>query len=265
MASRYSAARRVAEVLGAFLDGKPDHGVSELSRQLGWPKSVVHRVLSTLQESGFIALDPSTRRYRLGPKALRLGLAAMAQIDVCRLALSHLRALRDQTGETAVLSLLSGNETIEVEQVEGLHSVRQTVQVGERSPLYLGASNKAMLVFLPLEHQEQVLAEAEGAVRVDGTPVDVAALRKELPAIRRQGYAVSQSERIPGAASVAAPVFNHRGEVVGSLSVAGVTLRQDLAALHALGPLVREAAQALSTELGWVPAESTRAGESLPA
>jgi IclR family acetate operon transcriptional repressor len=88
---------------------------------------------------------------------------------------------------------------------------------------------------------------------VDGTPVDVAALRVELERIRAAGYAISRGERIAGATSVAAPIFDGKGEVVGSMSVAGVTIRQDRAALEALGPIVRAEARALSIELGWTP------------
>lgn len=249
--STSSSARRVADLLSAFLNGHPDLGVSELSRQLGWPKSVVHRVLITLEQSGFVASDPVSRRYRLGPKALRLGLAALAQTDIRRLALPRLRSLRDRTGETTTLSLLSGDERVYVEQVESLHPVRQTIPIGGRAPLYVGASSKAILAFLPIDRQERILAMAVGARRVDGTPIDPALLRDEIQTIRQQGYAISRSERILGATSVAAPIFDHRGEVIGSMSVAGVTVRQNQADLEALGPLVRETAAGLSIELGW--------------
>lgn len=246
-----SSARRVVDILEAFLDGRPDLGVSELSRELGWPKSVVHRILATLVEAGFVSADPASRRYRLGPKALRLGLSALAQVDVRRLALPHLWALRERTGETATLSILSGVERLYVEQVESAHPVRQTIEVGGHAPLYLGASGKAILAFLPAEQRAAVLARAKGARRADGAPLDLDQLRAELETIRQRGYAVSRSERIAGATSVAAPVFDHAGAVIGSMSAAGVTVRQDLAALEALGPLVRAAAAALSAELGW--------------
>ncbi len=64
---------------------------------------------------------------------------------------------------------------------------------------------------------------------------------------------MSRGERVAGAASVAAPVFGHDDAVLGSISIAGVTVRQSVADLEALGPLVREAALALSRELGWHP------------
>jgi DNA-binding IclR family transcriptional regulator len=81
-------------VLVALTDA-PDVGVSELGRRFGWPKSVAHRVLNTLADAGLVATDPRTHRYRLGPAALRLGLAAIARADVHRSAVPHLHALPD--------------------------------------------------------------------------------------------------------------------------------------------------------------------------
>lgn len=247
------SASRAIDVLTALIDSS-DVGVSELSRRFGWTKSATHRALATLAAAGFVVNDAERRRYRLGPTALRLGLAAVARADVHRLALPHLRALRDRTGETATVTVLNDDdERVYVDQVESGHPVRQIIEVGTRSPLYLGASSKAMLAHLPPARQDRVLATAGGSMRADGTPLDVDALRDELGVIRARGFAVSRGERVAGAASVAAPVFGHDDAVLGSISIAGVTVRQSVADLEALGPLVREAALALSRELGWHP------------
>lgn len=243
---------RATDVLIALID-RPEVGVSELSRIFGWSKSAAHRALATLAASGFVTLDPESRRYRLGPTALRLGLAALARADLHRLALPHLRRLRDRTGETATVTVLSDDERVYVDQVESGHPVRQIIEVGTRAPLYVGASSKAMLAHLPDERREHVLEQGAGAPKADGSQVNADALRRELEVIRSRGFAISRGERVAGAASVAAPVFGHDAAVLGSISIAGVTARQSAADLEALGPLVREAALALSHELGWHP------------
>ena len=175
--------KKAADVLHTLTD-VPEVGVSELSRQLGWPKSVAHRVLTTLAHSGLVAVDTSTHRYRLGPAALRLGLAAIARTDVHQLAFPHLRTLRDHTGETATLTLLSGDSRLYVEVVESRHLVRQTIEVGSHAPLFVGGSSKAILAFLDPAEREQVLASAQEATLADGTPLDIDKLRKELATIR---------------------------------------------------------------------------------
>jgi DNA-binding IclR family transcriptional regulator len=242
--SRPSVARRVTEVLDEFAESSGDLGVTEIARRLRCSKSVVHRILVSLVDAGYVAADPSTRRYRLGTKALLLARAASAHDDLRRRALSHLQTIRERTGETATLSLLRGAVRVYAEQVESRNAVRQTVEVGSEAPLHLGASGKAILAFLP-ETARPRQARA-------------AALDADLDRVRRRGYAVSHAERIPGAASVAAPVFDHRGAVVGSVSAAGVLARSDARTTARYGAVVAAEARALSRELGWRASPTTR-------
>jgi DNA-binding IclR family transcriptional regulator len=246
-----STTRRVTDVLSVFLDGRPDAGVTEIARTLSCSKSVVHRVLVALVAAGFVSTDPVSRRYRLGPKALRLGLTALAHTDIPTRALPYLRDVRDRTGETAILSLLRGDVRVYAEQVDSREPVRQSVQVGQEAPLHLGATGKAILAFMPQAERVAILARAKGARFADGSALRPQALEADLDRIRRRGYAISRGERIAGAVSVAAPVFDHAGNVIGSISAAGVSVRSDPARISGYGAIVRAEAEALSRELGW--------------
>src|SRR5205085_411578 len=146
---------------------------------------------------------------------------------------------------------LAGDRRVYAHQVESQQRVRQTIQIGDSAPLYLGASGKAILAFLPADRRAAIvrLAADPGVSRADGERIDADTLDAELAAIRQRGYATSQSERILGATSSAAPVFDHRGQVVGCISVAGVTIRHGLDELERFGALARAAADRLSTEL----------------
>jgi DNA-binding IclR family transcriptional regulator len=241
--ARPSVARRVADVLDAFASSSGDLGVTEIARQLHCSKSIVHRILVSLVEAGYVAAEPATHRYRLGAKTLLLARAASAHDDLRLRALPHLQIIRERTGETATLSLLRGGVRVYAERVESRQAVRQTVDVGAEAPLHLGASGKAILAFLP-----------EGPRPAQGR----AALDAELERVRRRGYAVSRAERIPGAASVAAPIFDHRGVVVGSVSAAGVLARSDTRTTARYGAVVAAEARALSRELGWRDAPASR-------
>ncbi len=230
-----SAAHRVAQVFDTFAESGDDLGVTEISRRIRSSKSVVHRILTTLVETGYVAADPVTHRYRLGAKALRLASAGSADDDLRRRALPHLHAIRERTGESATLSVLRGHVRVYAAQVESRHAVRQIVEVGSEAPLHRGASGKAILAFLP--------ARPPSAPRSKTLDAD-------LERIRERGYAVSHAERVPGASSVAAPVF-HRDGVIGSISAAGVLARSDAKIIKRYGAVVAAEARALSRELGW--------------
>jgi DNA-binding IclR family transcriptional regulator len=241
---------RVTAVLDAFAAADADLGISELAAQLGLAKSVVHRLVRALADADYLTHNPGTRRYSLGPKTIRLGLVAVGQMRIRERALPYLRELAAQTGETATLSLLVGDHRVYAEQVESTQPVRQSVHIGSSAQLYLGASGKAMLAFLPPARRTAVLRHVTETPRADGSAVDAQAIVRELEVIRQRGFATSQSERVLGAASAAAPVFDHHGDVVGSISVAGVTVRHGEAELAQFGQQAAASAARLSADLG---------------
>jgi DNA-binding IclR family transcriptional regulator len=254
---------RVVGVLDTFVGTNRDLGVTEIAARLGLSKSVVHRLVSALAEAGYLAHDPTTRRYSLGHKAVRMGQAAVGQLDVRQRALPYLRELASATGETSTLSLLKGDQRVYAEQIESSHPVRQAVQIGATAQLFAGASGKAMLAFLPDARRSAILRRAGKAYLSDGSLIDTRALARELEQIRRRGYATSQGERVQGAASAAAAVFDHHGNVVGCVSVAGVTLRHRRKELEQFGRLAAATAEKLSIELGWPGTLSETAAASV--
>jgi DNA-binding IclR family transcriptional regulator len=243
---------RVTAVLDLFADSGEDLGVTEIAEQLGLAKSVVHRLVSALSNAGYLLQDSGTRRYTLGPKATRLGQASLGDKDIRLRARPHLVKLAAKTGETATFSVLVGDQRSYAEAVDSSQPVRQTVQIGALAPLHVGASGKAILAFLTDEHREAILARLPrtGVTLANGGRRGVDALRKDLEMVHKRGFAVSEAERITGATSAAAPVFDHHGDVIGAISVASVSMRHTGTDLLGFGELARQQADRLSRELG---------------
>ncbi len=209
---------RAADVLVLFSEsGERTLGVTEIAQRLTLSKAAVHRILASLRTRALVEVDETTRRYSLGPAAFALGVAYQAHIDVRGTAAPELRALSAATHETATLSVFSGHGRIYVDQVTPAREIVMSVPLGLAFPLHAGASSKALLAFLPDAEIDAILS---GPLEASGD-VDPAALRQELAEIRRRGYAATSGERQAGAASVAAPVFDHSGRPVAALSVCG--------------------------------------------
>ncbi len=244
------AADRVADVLTLFAHGSASVGVSEIARELELSKAVVHRILQSLASRSFVTVNPDTREYRLGPAAVALGARALRDVDLRRVARPVLRRLRDDTDETTTLSELVDDTRVYLDQIESRQEVKMTVELGRPHPLHAGASSRVILAFLPAERVKRIIDAGLPALTSD-TIASAHALRRELAEVRRTGYAASHNERQLGAASVAAPVFNVEGEVVGSLSVCGPVSRFDDAATARYAPVVIAAAEEVSRALGW--------------
>lgn len=196
-------------------------GVSEISRELGLSKAVVHRILTTLCSRHLVMVDETTRRYVLGPASLALGQAFLDRLDLRDLAREPLRRLSELTNETSTLSIRVRNSRIYIDQVTPHRDVKMEVLIGEPFPLHAGSSSKAILAFMEPAERDAYLDSDHLAPLTDHTIVDANYLRDELRLIRERGYAVSFGERQAGAASVAAPVLNHESRPVAAMSVCG--------------------------------------------
>ncbi|MEW1547042.1 IclR family transcriptional regulator [Streptomyces tsukubensis] len=217
-----STVERSADVLLLFAEpGATTLGVTEIADRLGLSKPTVHRILTSLRLRGLVELHEDTRRYALGLSTMRLGLAYLDRIDVRRLAAPELTRLSRLSSETATLSIRTGDSRVYVDQVTPSREVIMSVRLGVPYPLHAGASSKAFLAFLPDDEITAYLDRAPLTRLTDATPADPAAVRKDIAAIRRRGYARSSGERQPGSSSVAAPVLDHHGHPVGVISISG--------------------------------------------
>lgn len=241
---------RATDVLTLFTKvDRQDLGVTEIANELQLSKAVIHRVLNTLAAKGFIETDEETRRYRLGPAVLALGEAYVDRLDIRGLALPHMKALSEQTNETATISRRYRWERLYVDQVTPEREVKMTVALGRRFPLHAGGSSKAFLAFLSLEDQEAYIAQNQLDELTEHTITDADALRRDLALTRERGYASSEGERQSGASSVAAPVMDHRGEPIAVLSICGPQERFQEVRDHAI-ELLLETTRTLTRHMG---------------
>lgn len=241
-------ALRVLLHLGA---ARRELGLGELARDVGLHPSTTHRLLSVLGRHGFAQRGTIRGRYVLGLRLAELGHQALDALELRAKARPILEGLMDATRETVHLMVLDGRTGLYVDRVESPQRVRVASSVGHRELLHCSAVGKAILAHLPAAQLAQVVGR--GLPRM--TPRTIthpARLRRHLERVARRGFAIDNEEGEPGIRCVGAPVFDHRGDVVASVSVAGPAYRLPLNQLIAWGPQVREAAAAISTALGCV-------------
>jgi DNA-binding IclR family transcriptional regulator len=246
-----SGLQRALQIVYAVAESPPAGiGVSALARELVLPKAVVHRIVKVLATDGFLAFDEQTKRYRLGPRALTVGLAALFQLDVPVVARPYLDRLVGQTGETATLSVRQGWSRVYVDQVLSPQEVRMSVTLGRPYPLHAGSSSKAILSALPDQEIDEYLRHHDLEPITGATLTTPEALREQIARIRELGYAVSAGERQAGAGSVAAPVLRADGSVFGSISLCGPASRFDESMQRRYGWMVAATAAEISVAIG---------------
>jgi len=240
---------RTFRILEVFSESRPEWSTTDISRALGLPVPTVHRILGALKRLGYVSQHADTRRFRLGIAALDLGERARAVADLRPVAIGPLRRLSDATGETALLTVLTPerDRSVCLERVETPQPLRLSVQPGRQLPLHAGASQKALLAFMPEAEIEKLISRPLERLCA-ATITDPAALRRELEIISTRGWASSYEETNVGVWGLAVPVLSDT-DVVCAVGIAGPSARLTVERVRRDVRLTHEAALAIGRAL----------------
>jgi IclR family acetate operon transcriptional repressor len=254
------AVTRCLDILEALAANK-DLGVVELAKIVDLQPGTVHRFLATLVHRDYAAQDKATGRYYLRFKLLELADTLRQHVaHIENLAAEPLKEVRDVSGETATLAVLSDDSAVYIAQEESNKSVRLLTPLGRPVPLHSTAVGKAMLAYQPAQAVERQMAREPFERFTPSTIVDSRALSNDLDRVRRNGFAVDNGENEDGVVAVAAPIFDHRGLAVAALNVSGPASRMMAVWSWDVPDLLVHRAMAISRELGY----SQRSSSSAP-
>ena len=212
------AIRLVLEILEA-LATRPSVGVTELSRQLETTKARVFRHLRTLVDQRYAVQDQGSERYAAGPRLIALSrIAALTPNEgVVRLARPTIHRLRDEFGHTVNLSLVYGDSVSIVETLQGNAFIGVVMRTHAGMPLHSTAAGKLWLA----DRLAKGIALPAGPYEkfTENTIVDAESLRMELLRVQEQGWAGAPEETVLGINALSAPIQDHRGELIGMISM----------------------------------------------
>jgi DNA-binding IclR family transcriptional regulator len=196
-------------------------GVRELSDRLAEAPATIHRVLAVLVGRNFLSQDSETKRYRLGPAALRIGHAYQEQNTLIRIARPILNQLTAQTLESSFVTEMIGTDAICIVTADSPRQLRFFMRPGQRMPFHAAASARAILAFQPEVVAQELLGREAIEPFTAFTPGTVLQVTKELVRVRQQGYAVCDEEMEIGVTAVSVPIRNASEGVMGSVTIVG--------------------------------------------
>lgn len=241
---------RAIALLRSFTEVEPELRVTELARRLDLHKSTVSRILTTLQRGGLVSQNPESGKYRLGLGLISLAGVALGRLDVRGVAQPHLNNLVAFTQETVNITVLEGQECVNIERARSPQPIRYEGWIGRRTPLHCTAAGKVLLAYLPDE--ERIVRLALPLVKYTSkTVTDGQTLEDNIAQVRHQGYAIVHEEFEEGFSGIAAPIFNHEDQVVAAVSVSGPTYRMGPGTAENFIEPLQETSQTISAEMGY--------------
>lgn len=222
--------------------------VSELSRELDVAASTAHRLLNILRIHEFAEQEPNSRRYLLGPAAVRLARNTRGDQGLVSTARPHLEWLSAGLDETVNLITLDGPDALFVDGVESRQPLRVATRTGARVPAYSTAGGKALLALLP---PSSVRARYSGGLTriTEHTLVDLDALDIELEQVRECGYGCNLGEHLEDIFAIGVSVEGAAGLPIAALTVAVPATRSSRDRLVTLAPLLHEVSSRITTDL----------------
>jgi IclR family KDG regulon transcriptional repressor len=242
--------QRCLHLLRLFAQAPGGLTPAEVGKLSGLPTSTVYRFLFNLETAGFLSCGESGR-YHIEAACFPTEQSALSHLEIRRLSLPYLKALSEHTRETVHLLVRQGLRAIYVEKLESPQLPTTISRIGVSVPLYCTAVGKILLAYLPADEQARVLRQIEPKFRTAHTIRNAEELRKQVDRIRRCGYSFDLEENEPQVRCVAAPIWDHAGNVNASLSVSGPARRMPVSRLRQIAPIIQEAGIRISRELGY--------------
>jgi IclR family acetate operon transcriptional repressor len=241
-----SIEKTLAVLRALSIPGAP-HQLALIAEQAEVGKTSAHRILQALVANNY-AQARGDGGYAPGPALYALGGPAGGALDLDAAARPILTDLQQATGHTVHFAVRSGRAAVYVSKVEGDKPYQMASRAGMQVRLHCTAIGKAVLAALPEAEVDDLLTVQEETL---SPPIpDLAEFHTQLQLIRGRRYSIDDEENEENVRCVGAPVYDATGAVLGGISVSGLAFVFSVKQVHAVGPLVADAADRLSVALG---------------
>ena len=239
-------------VLRSFTKERPEMTLSEVAAVTGLSPAVARRCLNTLVHLGYVGQQG--KRFLLTPEVIGFASAFIESMNLEQVVRPHLQVVRDRTGDSSSLAVLSQQNVLYLVHVSTNRMVRLAAGVGTRFPAYATSLGRVLMAMQRDDRIEHLLREITPEKLTDKTVTSIPALRKILRQVRRQEYASIQDELDYGIVSVAVPVHGDDGMVVAAINCSTATTRVNEAEMVSTRlPHLLKAAAAIELELRRYP------------
>lgn len=205
---------RIMQIINVMIKDDPNRlfSITELTEVCNLPASSLHRILSSMIQHEMIRQDKKTKLYGLGTLWLEYGLIVYDTQDYVSLLRPELENLMKTTEATVYLSKPIEKESIIIERIDCINqSIKVHDKLGLRKPLHIGAANRTMLAHMSQPFIEEIVADLPESEKTR--------LYKKLDQIRVDGYEMTTGVKQEGIYTIASPILNHYGSVLGAVSI----------------------------------------------
>ncbi|MBF0529486.1 MAG: IclR family transcriptional regulator [Deltaproteobacteria bacterium] len=246
------AIKRAFDVLELFLKEPRPMTVPEITARLNLPRTTAHEIVNTMVSTDYLRRDDvHTNKVFLGFKLFELGGIYAANFDLIAEGRRMAAELVDICDETVQMAVREGRETIFIAKVDCSKAVRLVSTVGSRLPAHCTAVGKMLLSSLTETEIIQLYGDQDLLQKMPANSItSISKLLQELETVRRRGMAYDDCESNVDIRCVAAPIYNHKNEMLAAMSISVPVTRMNMSKQDELASLICKGAEGLSRRLG---------------
>ena len=247
-----SALQKALSVLEFLVQHPSGAQVSDIAAGLNLPVSGVHRLMKELEGLGYVRQAREMGEYKLTIKLASLGLSYLGQTGISDVSQPILDNLAQHSKELVRMSLVDNGQLVWVGVSQGATSGLRYDPGSEQGQVIHLASTAGGQAWLAAMTDEAAIEAVmkQGLVRSSDAgaeaPATVAQLLTLLAEVRARGYSCNANSFIAGMAAMAMVVRHpDSGAAIGTVSIAGPSVRLTPAMMESLQEPLAEAAREL--------------------
>ena len=207
-----SSSDRLLQTLQLIACAREPVSARELAQQLDFPLSSLYRHLLCLSHWGLVQSVGSSGNYCVGPMGLQLAMNFQQNDTLAIQAMPELQRLARASNETTALMVATRQQVICVAMIESQQALCCSFSPGKGQPLVRGASALSLLAFMPS-------AQSQATLDAMVPQSEHAELLATLEAVRKQGFAQTDSVIDAGIWGVSVPLLVSRQKALGTLTL----------------------------------------------
>mgnify|MGYP002014025092 CR=1 FL=1 len=218
----------------------------DVHKEIDLPYQTVHRLLSALENEGFLVREVSGKKFRTTRRLRNMatGLMHVSHLNISRHQI--LREVASKTGETVNFVVPHDNGMHYLDRVETDWAFRVQLPRGSSVPFHCTASGKIFMSSLANSVRLRFVSALQLSFHTSNTIVDKDELLREIAATKKRGYAIDKEEFMAGMVAISVPVVDEKGRFVAALATHGPLSRMPLVKLLEYRPILAEGANKIS-------------------
>ncbi|MFH0914848.1 MAG: IclR family transcriptional regulator [bacterium] len=239
-------------ILDCFDVEHPEWSLADIAAHVHVARPTAYRLVKTLVGLKYLARDPSTSTYHLGPGLMKAAYLMSSHTQLARVAHPYMEELAAETTESVVMAVWMDHEVLVTDVVLTPRPFRPSIPVGTIMPGFCTAHAKLFLAFGSEEKRKWALSQPLER-RTEHTVLDRRELEQVLEQVRQEGVAFCLQEWQVGMCALAAPVFGPNGDIVAGLAIVAPSERFGPAEMRIYAAATRRTAAQISQRLGYQP------------